>query len=124
MLFTEAAYAPCAYFVKLSILLFYLRVLATPSSKSRLWIWGGIWAITPLYLVIFILSFSFCIPDDSIIDGGTCVTKGGAVGWAQSAVNITTDIYLLAIPIFVLTRLQMPLRRKLEVGAVFFMGVL
>ena len=41
------------------------------------------------------------------------------LGYVMAAFNVLSDFYLLAIPIPVVWRLQLPLRRKVGVSAVF-----
>jgi hypothetical protein len=46
------------------------------------------------------------------------------LGYVISAFNVLSDIYLLAIPIPVVWKLQLPLRRKFGVIAIFMTGFL
>ncbi|KAL9596411.1 MAG: hypothetical protein Q9179_004623 [Wetmoreana sp. 5 TL-2023] len=44
------------------------------------------------------------------------------LGYVMAAVNVVSDFYLLAIPIPVVWNLQMPLKRKIGVSAIFLTG--
>lgn len=46
------------------------------------------------------------------------------LGYVMAAFNVLSDFYLLAIPIPVVWKLQLPLRRKVGVIAVFMTGFL
>lgn len=45
-------------------------------------------------------------------------------GPAQSAVGLGIDLYVLILPMIGISKLQMPLRRKLGVGVIFMSAVL
>ncbi|KAF1950189.1 hypothetical protein CC80DRAFT_598406 [Byssothecium circinans] len=119
LLFTEIMYCPSAYFVKLSIFLLYRRIFVAPGGRAKSFIMGGLYLSTILYLALTILSFAFCTKSASLVDGGDCHTKGSYVGWALAAVNLVTDLYLLAIPPFIVVRLHISSHRKWAVAAVF-----
>ena len=46
------------------------------------------------------------------------------LGYVMAAFNVLSDFYLFAIPIPVVWKLQLPLRRKIGVSAVFMTGFL
>ncbi|KAF2677288.1 hypothetical protein K458DRAFT_492010 [Lentithecium fluviatile CBS 122367] len=123
LLFTEVMYCPSAYLVKLSIFLLYKRIFVAPGGRAKKFIMGGLYGSSVLYFVLFILSFAFCTKSTSVVDGGECHTKGAYVTWALAAINLVTDIYLLAIPPFVISRLNITTQRKFAVSAIFLFGI-
>ncbi|KAF4626878.1 hypothetical protein G7Y89_g11280 [Cudoniella acicularis] len=125
MLFTQILYPVCAYIIKLSLLIFYARVFVTPGlSKAKLFIYGGAVVMTLVYTVLIVLTIAFCARNPSLIDpNGSCYAKGGQVNWALSGVNIFSDFYTLAIPLFVLSGLQMSMKKKWAVGGIFLIGI-
>ena len=46
------------------------------------------------------------------------------LGYVIAAFNVLSDFYLLAIPVPVVWKLQLPLRRKVGVSAIFMTGFL
>lgn len=123
LLFTEVMYCPSAYLVKLSIFLLYWRIFVTGVGRARLFVIGGICVSSVLYLVLTILSFAFCTESTSVVDGGQCHRKGAYVTWALAAVNLATDIYLLAIPPFVIKKLHISTQRKWSVSIIFLVSL-
>jgi hypothetical protein len=124
LLVAQALYPPTALLIKLSILLLFKRVFVSPGGRSRWFILGGIYSFSAIYLVMFILSWAFCIKSTSIIDEGLCHTNGANMAWALAAVNVITDLYLLVIPPFVVAKLHISIQRKTAVAVVFLVGVL
>ncbi|PVI02640.1 hypothetical protein DM02DRAFT_701104 [Periconia macrospinosa] len=120
LLFTEIMYCPAAYLIKLSIFLLYRRVFISPGGRAKAFIMGGIYISTVMYVIMFVLSWAFCTKSASVVDGGGCHQKGAYVGWALATVNIVTDIYLLAIPPFVIVKLQITSQRKFAISLLFF----
>jgi hypothetical protein len=126
MLFTQILYPVSAYIIKLSLLLFYGRLFASPgTAMARYFIYGGVGAMTVFYAILVALTIAFCAPNPSLINPqDNCVAKGGQVSWALSGVNIFSDFYILAIPLFIVSRLNMTSRKKWAVGAIFLLGLL
>lgn len=120
LLFTEIMYCPAAYTVKLSIFLLYKRIFVAPGGRAKAFIMGGLYISTAMYVIMFVLSWAFCTKNTSVVDGGECHERGAYVTWALAAVNLVTDIYLLAIPPFVIARLQMTSQRKFAISLLFF----
>jgi hypothetical protein len=123
LLFTEIMYCPSAYLIKVSIFLLYKRIFVAPGGRAKKFIMGGLYASSVLYLVLFILSFAFCTKSTSVVDGGECHTKGAYVTWALATINLVTDIYLLAIPPFVISKLNIATQRKFAVSAIFLFSI-
>ncbi|KAF2276650.1 uncharacterized protein EI97DRAFT_316355 [Westerdykella ornata] len=123
LLFTEIMYAPSAYLTKLSILLLYRRIFVAPGGKAKYFINAGIVLATIAYLALFILSFAFCTKSQSLVDGGECHSKGAQVGWALAATNLAADLYLLAIPPFIIAHLHLSVTRKWQIASIFLLGI-
>jgi hypothetical protein len=117
----------CFFFIKTSILLLYHRLFRLGSSPLMCWlIWLGI---------AFHLLFYGAIAGLILALWGPCGTVAGseanricrdvnATTVVQGALNVATDLYVLLLPLLVLWRLHMPLKRKLRAGAVFFTGLM
>jgi len=117
---------------KISILLFYRRLVDRSYSK---WIQRGIYlaiGFTVVYLLVFTLFLAFfCSPstaawqslDLSYNKTYRCADRAIAdplVGF----VSAFSDIYAIAIPEIVVSRLKMPRRQKIVLYAVFGAGLI
>lgn len=47
-----------------------------------------------------------------------------AIGWANAAISVAMDIWMLAIPMWYLRRLKMHWKKKIGVAAMFIVGTL
>ena len=103
----------------------YLRLFGT-----KLWFRYASWAGIVFAFVIYIHSVPliaiFCVPRKgdrwaSLTTFARCKqAEPDAV--AQGAGNITLDLYLLLLPLPVISGLQIPLKKKIGVAAVFLFG--
>ena len=108
-------------------MLMYLRMFV-PGKKGKTY-----WTI--IGLIIFNLLFYFvnvpieiwpCIPRRKLwmpSIPGKCINNA-AVFVSGGAINMITDFAILALPIVLVWRLQMPTRRRVAISAVFATGVL
>lgn len=119
----ELLYGLTLDFVKVSILLFYLRVF--PIKSVRLASWAMI-----MYCIAGALAFSLattfqCEPVayawDKDIQGGRCINYK-AVAWAYAAVTLQQEILIILLPISALRNLQLCWKRKLGMYATFGVG--
>ncbi|KAI1163493.1 hypothetical protein F5B18DRAFT_318210 [Nemania serpens] len=122
LLISEFTYLLGTAFVKLSMLCLYYRIYTTP--VFRRWCYFVI-ALDIGYVISFIpLFLTNCIPLSQYWDpkpDGWC--RDTLVGDnATVAVNLVLDAFVLALPLPVLWRLQMSVRDKLTVTAMFGFG--
>jgi hypothetical protein len=85
-----------------------------------------IWANLLLYIALSAVIVFMCTPREKIwhpMIEGRCISRIGAMS-ATSALNIASDASILIIPLFGISRLHLPLRKKLCVSAVFAVGAL
>ncbi|KAF3390291.1 hypothetical protein F1880_009130 [Penicillium rolfsii] len=120
----QLVYNPTLTVVKLSILVFLRRL----ESRSRIvngLIWGAMVFVTLLFVAVLFVDIFQCTPVDYVYDfsipGGKCIAQG-AFYVSTAALNLFTDIVVLAIPIIITWNLQMPLRRKLAVCIILCLG--
>jgi hypothetical protein len=113
--------------VKLCLLLFYLRIF--PSRGVRLLLWGTI-IFTLLFGVIFVFVAIFqCSPISFFWthwDGeheGSCLNIN-AIAWANAAISIALDFWMLAIPLAQLRGLNLHWKKKIGVALMFVVGTL
>jgi len=110
-------------FVKLSLLLFYLQL--SPERKFRLLVYALIFVVTSYSIAsVFVVIFS-CFPVakswDTTVAGGYCINLP-VFYVANLSLNSATDIAVLILPFPMLFGVQMPMRDKIAVTAVFMTG--
>ncbi|KAK8003631.1 Galactose oxidase- beta-propeller [Apiospora arundinis] len=113
------------FLLKLSILFFYLRIFPSKGMKRLLW-------ATIVFDVLFGISFILvgifqCTPISANWTAwkgtgeGKCANQS-AIAWANAAVSITMDLWMLAIPMSQLKSLNLHWKKKVGVGLMFFVG--
>ena len=102
---------PVILLIKFTILWLYYR-LFKPHAATRYAIWAGMIAVIIIYTTWF-FAFMFMNELSAVIN---------YLFWAQAILNVITDLYLLGLPIYAVSRLQLRRRKKLGVIAVFLTG--
>lgn len=111
---------------KVGILLLYLRLFIQRWFVITCWTWIAI--ITAFTFSTVISSIFQCSPvqyafNKSLPGHGSCIDLT-AFWYANAAFNIFSDLVLVALPIPVISRLQLPPRLKLVICGIFAVGVL
>ena len=107
---------------KLSVLCLYHRVFVTNTFRRWTFVMGVIclvWAIAAVIAVIFKctpISASWKIPSV-----GRCISYSYLVAVVE-ALNCLQDLVIVCMPIGVIRRLQLPLKKKILLGVVFLLG--
>ncbi|KAF2019882.1 hypothetical protein BU24DRAFT_419482 [Aaosphaeria arxii CBS 175.79] len=121
----EVMYFAIVAILKMSLLFFYRRIF--PGVAVRKVILATI-IFNALYGITFVIAaLSQCQPLSyywTNWDGeheGTCININ-ALGWANAAVSIALDIWMLAIPLSQLIHLKLAWRKKIGVAAMFCVG--
>ncbi|KAH3388247.1 hypothetical protein KXW42_004784 [Aspergillus fumigatus] len=120
----EDIFALGIWFVKTSILLFYLRL--NPERRFRQWTYG-IMAFVFVYSLISILVFTCgCIPVTAMWDmtqmaTAKCVDQLAFV-YANAAFNLLSDLMTLILPVKLCWALQTTLKQKVLLCVVLAMG--
>jgi hypothetical protein len=125
----EILYVVIMTIVKISLTLFYLDLF--PGTMFRRVVWGTI-----VFHIVSCLSFVVgslvqCIPlkftweqfGDSGSSHGHCINVN-AFGWANAAVNVAVDLWLIGIPLIQLYKLDTHWKRKLSAAVMFLTGVM
>ncbi len=122
-------YGITVFILKLSILLQYKKIF-TPAQKRNVMYWGihlVIWLNFAFYFAITFAEIFLCKPRQKywnvLITTGHCFNRNAA-NIAAGAVNSFSDFVILLLPQRVIWKLQMPLKRKLGVSAIFLVGLL
>lgn len=123
----ELTYYIAVAFVKVSIVFFYLRLVQATTTMRRV-CYGTIGLLVTFLAICEIITLVQCIPitkqwDLTGVAPGHCVNTT-AFFYSTSAFNILTDIWIIVLPIRILSRIQLPKREKLILLIVFGMGVL
>ncbi|KAI9930819.1 hypothetical protein MW887_011577 [Aspergillus wentii] len=120
----EGIYALGVWFVKTSILLFYLRL--SPEKRFRQMTFA-IMAFVAVYSILSIFLFTFgCNPiaaqwDMTLMDHATCIDQLAFV-YANAVFNVVSDVVTLVLPIRLCWSLQTRFRQKLLLMIVLVMG--
>ncbi|KAI0024606.1 hypothetical protein F4780DRAFT_724348 [Xylariomycetidae sp. FL0641] len=117
-----------AMLVKFTILAFYYR-LFRPVQLARWLIWTGIATIAAFYLVTIIVLLANCIPHhsetwQSRVNVGTCPVVQVRIALAQGVFGLVSDLYILAIPVWQVSGLSLPPKRKAGLLVVFLTGLM
>lgn len=123
-------YCPAVFFIKLSILLQYLRIFV-PNRKGNMSLFVAIqscvWSCFIMYLVATICAIAQCVPREKIwnplMTTGHCINNSAA--YLSTAIfNVITDFAILILPMPSLWKLQMPVKQKILTTAIFATGFL
>jgi len=127
---TSIVYELGVFFIKLSILLQYLRIFV-PSRTGNLVLFVGIhvciWSNLVYDLAHVIFMIALCSPREKIwkpwLHTGHCL-NANALYLASGFFNIISDFAILILPMPCLWKLQVPLRKKNFVTTIFAAGLL
>lgn len=118
---------PVIYFVKLSIMLQFMRIFVPLKTGTAYYVIQFVNWLNFLYYSAYTLTAIFyCTPRKKIWEPqtpGHCVNIS-ALLIASSLINITSDIAMLMIPLFCISALQMQLKRKIGISIIFATGIL
>ncbi|KAI1498181.1 hypothetical protein F5X99DRAFT_339973 [Biscogniauxia marginata] len=113
------------FVLKLALLFFYLRIFPKPIIRRLLW---GTVVFNIIFGLAFILTATFqCWPISYNWTnwrgegGGKCVNIS-AIAWANAAVSIALDIWMLALPLSQLRELKLHWKKKVGVALMFCVG--
>ena len=113
--------------IKCSLFMLYLHLFG-PNKKLRFLVYVG--------MVVNVLFYSTCLGAQILVwvpSSGqpwfkTTVSPGSPMaielGVVQSSFNVVSDFYLWLLPIGGVMQLQLPLRKKIGVAAIFMTGAL
>lgn len=115
-------YVLAILFTKISICLLYLRIFAV-QKRFTAFVKGGMMFFTIYYAATLGLSIATVMKCDrpSALRDSLCA-KTESLTLFQAVINVSTDLYLLVLPIAPIIQLKMPQRKKLGVLAIFLCG--
>ena len=113
--------------IKLSIFLLYLRIFAL-DRRIRGFIYLGIALTGVFYTFATLFPIIVCSPRKGetrlVSQWSARCAQENTLGYVMTAFNVISDHYILIIPMPVVWKLHLPTRKKVEVSAVFLIGVL
>lgn len=81
----------------------------------------GAWLFTGFWVIIFQCQPPRAVYDLKLAPKAHCVSFGPFV-FVYELINALIDVCILALPIFMVRKLQLQTRRKLQIMSVFLMG--
>jgi hypothetical protein len=114
-------YGLVIFFAKASLFLIFLR-LFSPDRSTRNLIYFGLIVTFLVYLGTIIANGALCIPrhGESWFEAATTqrCSKGLYAAYIHGIFNVVSDLYILIIPVPVVLKLHLPLRKKIGVCAI------
>ena len=110
--------------IKISILCFYRMIFSTPNYRRATYYLSaicGLWLFSGFWVTIFQCRPVRAVYDRKLAASAHCVAFG-QFAFVHELINALTDLCILALPIFVIRKLQMPTRQKLQIMSIFLLG--
>ncbi|KAI1426214.1 50S ribosomal protein L36e [Xylaria sp. FL1777] len=123
---TELLYFILLALTKTSLLLFYLRVFPSPQFHRVCYITMGV--VVAAGIAFLVTGIFYCTPVSYIWTGWTGDTKGhcinfNAFAWSHAVTSIAQDLWIIALPIPSLLKLQLGRRKKIHLILMFSVGL-
>ncbi|TIC96846.1 hypothetical protein CH35J_007563 [Colletotrichum higginsianum] len=124
-----ATYSALIWLLKLAMLVFYLRLTQGLGRRYRIRIWIGFGLVLATFLGSICAIFLACIPfhkywQISPDPGNSCQAAVSLpIVWTSFAANVSTDIYLILIPIPLLWESTLRLAKKIASTVVLGAGI-
>ncbi|KAL2274803.1 hypothetical protein FJTKL_02707 [Diaporthe vaccinii] len=121
-------YSLAAMAIKMSIILLYVRVFSTANTVFRRCIFTAEFLTMALSVIFIVVILAACRPMQFFwtrFDGvseGTCIDISSFFV-AFSIFNVSVDVFLLILPIPMVLKLHMSVRKKLIVCALMMLGI-
>jgi hypothetical protein len=122
-------YSAACIFVKCALFVYYLRIF-NPSFRARVMIWIGIAVVVLCYLGTGFACLALCFLGMRKVGGSPGVKYQMTLDaikdttLVQGIMNVVTDVYCLVIPMYLVSRLKLPLGHRIKVALVFVVGTM
>ena len=128
LLIQQILYGPAFFFIKLSILLLYLRIFS-PRRCARNFIYTGMLVVFLCNLSVTILFPALCAPRKgenwlSSYMSDRCKNHTIDSLIASAVLNFATDIYILVIPLPIVWKLHLSTKKRIGLIFIFATGIL
>jgi hypothetical protein len=125
---SELVFGPAIFFAKLSIFLLYLRLFG-PNKWTKYLTYIGIAMTFAVYTATTFAFGYLCVrrPGETWYESQTsdrCLVNSIPLYYIQGIFGLLSDLYIFFLPVPVVWRLQMPLKRRIGVMAIFATGIL
>lgn len=123
----EAIYVCCLAIIKISICFLYLRIF--PAHRFRVAVWATQFFNVGLVIAFIVADGFQCRPISFFWQGwdgehaGYCVNIEAFI-YAHAGFNIALDVWMLALPASQIWRLNLSIKKKIQVFAMFGFGIL
>ena len=120
----NVSFSFCAFTIKMALVLLYKRVFIQRRFQIACWI--SIAYLAACSITTLLQSLLQCIPLKAAWDftiQATCVSEATNF-YSSSALILSTDLLVLALPVPVVWQLQTTIARKLQLSALFAIGTL
>lgn len=127
----EILYLTAITLVKLTLLVFYLRIF--PRDFAKRWTRELLWAtivfnivlgVTCIFLAVFLCSpVSYYWNQYDTAASGTCLPST-PIAWVNAALNVALDVWMILIPLREVWVLRLHWKKKIGVVLMFLMGTL
>ncbi|KAH8179912.1 CFEM domain-containing protein [Sarocladium implicatum] len=111
--------------LKLAFVAFYMRIFTTHNARRVLWatfIFVALWGFSFVMVAIFVCQpISYLWTQWDGLHDGKCLSDAAYV-WTNAASNIALDVWILAIPLWEVRKLQLHWKKKLGVALMFGLG--
>ncbi|KZZ91173.1 hypothetical protein AAL_06914 [Moelleriella libera RCEF 2490] len=122
-------YSASIMLIKAAILVSWLRIFVPAGQRNNLfWVCHALIWTNVIFYIVAICSEAFrCWPREKIwnplFQGGHCSVDVKKLYAASSTLNVLSDSAILAVPQFVIWKLQMPRARKWGLSLLFVIGI-
>ncbi|KAI9680045.1 MAG: hypothetical protein M1817_005061 [Caeruleum heppii] len=112
----------CYPFIKISILLLYLRIF--PAHRFRQIVWAGIAVLVCILISHTLVCIFACRPVQGFwkTDVSSKCINAVRFYWAQATLNVITDVFILLLPIPATWSLRITRRQKVGLSGLFMLG--
>lgn len=115
--------------MKLSLFVLYVQVFG-PLRWLRYLSWAGAIITGLFYFIVMAVELAVCVPGNghgelayiAALNAPKCVSSRRPIVIGLGVVSVLSDLYLIILPLPAVWSLQLPLRQKLAVSAMFFTG--
>ncbi|POS73940.1 CFEM domain-containing protein [Diaporthe helianthi] len=114
--------------VKASICFLYLRLFTDRKFRRIVW---ATHAFNSALMITFIFAYAFqCNPPEYFwtmwegqgVQHGHCVSYA-VLSWTQAAIGIVLDLWMLALPLWQVTKLKLPFKKRMDAFMMFGCGI-
>lgn len=114
--------------IRVSIIFFYIRMFCKGHGVAMRYILWGLLVLQGVYIIVFSIALAFvCRPlhysEELLKDLGNCDFEFyNHTTTALYSVSLAFDVLILVFPIFPVSKLHLPVIKRIGIGAIFVFG--